>query len=337
MSPGRSCLRGPVVFRRSCNDAAMASIETAYRIASEGLLAMRYGGDFLVATRAGRCEAISASTCAALVATDSEGCDLASIATMISAKADSRNDFVAGMESFRRLVEIGAVVQVPMERLRGGDPIGPTSVQRHKSGPSVLETADIPLSWSAMAADSVTVARVASEVLSSPGRRLLEFGPGLSTAAVKLAAEFASRSVDIVGVEQDAQWAAAIREALPDTALGSVTLIVAPLVPAEVGASPFPLSRWYHRGSLAQLQGPFDVLLVDGPTAFREDWQFDRWPALEFARPLLAPGATVVLDDTSREGERAIARDWQARLGHEWDAQTVGRSMWLSHRRRTTG
>ncbi|MCB0915054.1 MAG: class I SAM-dependent methyltransferase [Actinobacteria bacterium] len=315
----------------------MASIESAYRIASEGLLAMRYGGDFLVTTRAGRCEAISASAYAALVATDSEGCDLAGIAVMIAAEADSRNDFVVGMESFRRLAEIGAVVQVPAQLPRGDDPIGPTSVQPHTSGPSLLETVDIPLSWSAMAADSVTVAGLVDEVLSSPGRRLLEFGPGLSTAAVRLAAEFASRSVDIVGIEQDAQWAAAIREALPDSALGSITLIVAPLVPAEAGASPFPLKRWYHRDSLTQLQGPFDVLLVDGPTAFREDWRFDRWPALEFARPLLAPDATVVLDDIGRGGERAIAREWQARLGDEWDAQTVGRSMWLSHRRRTTG
>lgn len=188
---------------------------------------------------------------------------------------------------------------------------------------------ELGLPWSTWAASPVTVAAVINAVLASPGRRLLEFGPGLSTVALGLAADVAGVQVEVVGVEQDREWAEAVMGALPASPHVSASMVLAPLVPADAASAPFPLNRWYDRSALGEVQGPFDVVLVDGPTAFQPEWQYDRWPALDFIQPLLASGATIVLDDANREGEGAIGRDWLERLGHGWEASMVDRSLWL--------
>lgn len=194
-----------------------------------------------------------------------------------------------------------------------------------------MRLVELGLPWSTWAAAPGTVAAVVNAVLASPGRRLLEFGPGLSTIAVGLAADVAGVDVELFGIEQDREWADAVVDALPDSPHVSASLVLAPLVAAEADAAPFPLNRWHDRDALREVQGPFDVVLVDGPTAFRPEWQYDRWPALDFIQPLLAEGATIVLDDANREGERAIGRDWLARLGQGWQASMVDRSLWLRH------
>lgn len=215
------------------------------------------------------------------------------------------------------------------------DPSGHCTVlgsQAPRPGSDQIErVVELGLPASTWAAAPDTVAALVNEVLTSPGRRLLELGPGLSTVAVALAADFAGIDIGVVGVEQDRDWADAVVAALPDSAHVDASMVLAPLVPADAAAAPFPVSRWYDLAALASVAGPFDVVFVDGPTAYLAEWRYDRWPALDFVRPLLADRATIVLDDATREGERAIGRDWLDRLGDGWQASMVDRSLWLRH------
>jgi hypothetical protein len=64
--------------------------------------------------------------------------------------------------------------------------------------------------------------------------------------------------------------------------------------------------RWYDPAILPE--GPFDLLLVDGPPASVGDEA--RYPAVPMLSGRLADDALVVLDDTRRPDERAIGERW---------------------------
>lgn len=203
------------------------------------------------------------------------------------------------------------------------------------------------LPWTGMAVSGTLAADLCRA--SCGARRVLELGPGVSTELMALMASLTMRRVTILAIEQDAIWASATEAAValarrapgePRTASGRpgtnggwepgsrLDIITAALVPYPK-TCPFPVSRWYDPDHLKQVAGPFDLMVVDGPTAFRPEWRYDRWPAIELAQRVLAPDGTLVLDDTDRVGEREIANDWLQRLGPAWTSERRGRASWF--------
>ncbi len=127
----------------------------------------------------------------------------------------------------------------------------------------------------------------------------------------------------IAAVEHDARWAQSVTEQLDREGTGSDVVVVhAPLAPhprAERGLT------WYDDAALTgglrtALRGdPIDLLLVDGPPAYAAGHGLARYPALPVLCDLLAPGATVVLDDAERPGEREVLRRWEHETGLDFD------------------
>ena len=73
---------------------------------------------------------------------------------------------------------------------------------------------------------------------------------------------------------------------------------------------------WYDISVLPDLP-PVDLLFVDGPVGSIAHQV--RYPAYPLLADRLAPGATVVLDDTGRPAEAAIAQAWkQESFGGRW-------------------
>jgi Methyltransferase domain len=68
---------------------------------------------------------------------------------------------------------------------------------------------------------------------------------------------------------------------------------------------------WYAPAALHALPAEVDLLVVDGPPAHAAGHEHRRVPALPFFEPRLVPGATVVLDDLQRPGERKVLARWQ--------------------------
>jgi predicted O-methyltransferase YrrM len=306
---------------------------TRIQRAPDGLLLLTYGSDFLVVTGAGRCTAASAAAVAALEEIGPEGVTFGQLAEEISHRVSSRHAFIEAMESIRALVDAGGLRQIGVD---GNDRDTSAITQHpdavHPAAQTPLVASDLRLPMSGHAASATTIAAIVSEVLTSPGRRLLEFGPGLSTIAVGHAANFAGLDVDVVAVEQGEDWAMAVTEAFPESTHAKLSIVVAPLVPFDSSETPFTVQRWYDRELLTGFTGQFDVLVVDGPTAFKPEWAFDRWPALNFSLPLLASGASIILDDVNRGGEDAIGRQWFEQLGPKWRASHVDRSLLLQSR-----
>jgi predicted O-methyltransferase YrrM len=169
------------------------------------------------------------------------------------------------------------------------------------------------------------LATVCNDIVLNGRRRIVELGSGIST--VLLARLLCQRSpvggFRLAAVEHDARWAQWVTEQLDREGTGSDVVVVhAPLAQhprAEQGLS------WYDDAALTgglhtALGGdPIDLLLVDGPPAYAAGQAMARYPALPVLYDLLAPGATVVLDDAERPGEQEILRRWEHETGHDFD------------------
>lgn len=159
------------------------------------------------------------------------------------------------------------------------------------------------LPWSTGAMRPAALVVVCNEVVHGARTRLVECGSGVSTVLLaRLLRERGAGSV--VAVEHDGAWAALVGDLLRREQLVDVARVVhAPLE----GDPP-----WYAPAALAALDSDVDLLIVDGPPAFATGEQHRRAPALAFFEPRLVPGATVVLDDLHRRGEREVLARWQA-------------------------
>jgi predicted O-methyltransferase YrrM len=132
---------------------------------------------------------------------------------------------------------------------------------------------------------------------------VVELGSGTSTVWLAYALE--QTGGRIVSLDHDPHYAQNTREMLRAHGLDQVAEVRdAPLAPITVREADF---RWYDTGALSDLND-IDLLLVDGPPG--SIGPLSRYPALSVLRPRLAAGATVVLDDLSREDEQETLRRW---------------------------
>jgi hypothetical protein len=68
---------------------------------------------------------------------------------------------------------------------------------------------------------------------------------------------------------------------------------------------------WYELPGLHEIPDEVDLLIVDGPPACDPGHATRRAPALPWFVERLIDGATVILDDISRPGEREVIASWE--------------------------
>ena len=159
------------------------------------------------------------------------------------------------------------------------------------------------LPWNSGAMRPAGLVVVCNEIVYANRTAIVECGSGAST--VLLARLLRERGAgSLVAVEHDERWAVRVRELLRAEGLDDfATVLHAPLT----GEPP-----WYDQRTLEHVPDAVDLLVVDGPPAYEPDDAHRRLPALAFFEPRLVPGATVILDDVDRPGERDVLSRWEA-------------------------
>lgn len=185
------------------------------------------------------------------------------------------------------------------------------------------------MSWTGSAISPLSAVRICNELHLNQRYGVVEFGPGISTLVMAAWAECEGVPIRVTGIEEDAAWLRLLERELKKYSVAEVELIHAPLVENDV-QSRLPVSRWYNRESIALPDQQIDMVIVDGPTAYRREWQYDRYPALGFVRNLLKDDSTVMLDDTKRPGESAVRDAWVAELVKQWRTHSSGREIWFT-------
>jgi len=131
---------------------------------------------------------------------------------------------------------------------------------------------------------------------------ILECGSGLSTLLLAAGASTGAREVH--SLEHDPDWAAYTTRRLPQRLRERVSVCNAPL-------RSYGDFDWYSidPGVIPQ---PIGYVVCDGPPSITRGGRYGLGPVL---RSYFQPGCVILLDDTQRDGERAIVARWQAELG----------------------
>ncbi|GGK89624.1 O-methyltransferase [Mangrovihabitans endophyticus] len=158
-------------------------------------------------------------------------------------------------------------------------------------------------------------------------RLVLELGSGASTVWMAYALEAVGGR--LVSLDHDAEYARRTRAALAEHSLGAIAQVrEAPLTPVTVDGRSY---SWYDTAELGDLTG-VELLLIDGPPA--ATGPDARYPAMHVVSDLLAPSATVVVDDADRNDEQAAVRRWVEKTpGLTVEEDLSGRHAVLSYRR----
>lgn len=170
------------------------------------------------------------------------------------------------------------------------------------------------LPWSDSSIRPSALVAILNDILLNKRSFIVELGGGLSTLYIARLLEKRG-SGRLLTIEHDADWLDTLRELLAQEGLLRVCSIVhAPLAPCAHSAHDLP---WYTLPPIVSaLSGSaIDLLLVDGPPAYRRDSAYARQPAVAALRNYFAPRVSIVLDDIGRSAERSILREWADLLG----------------------
>jgi predicted O-methyltransferase YrrM len=149
-----------------------------------------------------------------------------------------------------------------------------------------------------------------NDIIINHRRKILEFGSGISTIIIGRLIRFNGLNSRVISIEHDASWAAEMQDLITLENLEEIVRIVhAPLISTQ---HTFPTNQWYDTTIIdRELNGIFDMVIIDGPPAWETQKKEARYQALPFVFSKLAQKSIVYLDDANREGEQKIITRWE--------------------------
>lgn len=158
------------------------------------------------------------------------------------------------------------------------------------------------------AASSDLLAELFRCVLELKPRTVVELGSGLSTLVIA-SAMHRNGAGRLISIEDQPVHAAATRANLLANGLGHLAEVrVVRVLDQVLHGQRRP---WYDVDALMDLR-EIDIVFVDGPGVAGSDDV--RFPSMPVFWDRLRVGGLLVMDDAAREGERAMARRWQAQF-----------------------
>ena len=159
------------------------------------------------------------------------------------------------------------------------------------------------------AASPDLVLEVVDHLLAERPRLVVELGSGVSTAVLALAVREHGLDTRIVSLDHNAHYAAQTRRLLERHGVADlVDVRFAPLARTHV---PDHLTPWYDEAAIADLHD-IGMLVVDGPPT--ATGPAARYPAVPLLADRFAARCCIVVDDTTRPGDRAVVARWADQL-----------------------
>jgi predicted O-methyltransferase YrrM len=169
------------------------------------------------------------------------------------------------------------------------------------------------LPWSTSSMRPAAILGIASDIAVNERRVILECGSGNSTSFAARALSREGRDGHVYSLEHDPHWAAVTADRIARENLGQWASVTYARL----------RDGWYDLEMVPPVDG-VDLLVVDGPPSYAPGTETARQPALEFLWDSLAPGATVILDDSWRAGEKRVLAAWQQRYGLSFEHRPGG-------------
>jgi predicted O-methyltransferase YrrM len=176
-------------------------------------------------------------------------------------------------------------------------PTGPDADAWQILSPLLVRGGYLP--WTTGSMRPAGLVEVCNEIVHGDRTRILECGSGVSTVLLARLLHQRERGV-LTSLEHDSHWATLIQDHLRQEHLDQIARVVhAPLQ----GDPP-----WYLPDDMPD---EIDLLIIDGPPAFKPGHAAARAPALARLDDNLVHDATVILDDIDRPGEQQTIATWE--------------------------
>jgi predicted O-methyltransferase YrrM len=175
------------------------------------------------------------------------------------------------------------------------------------------------LPWTSFAMRPEAILAILTDIEINERKALVECGSGNSTV-------YSARLLRVRGeghltsIDNDPDWAALTRRLLEREGLSEwATVVDAPLV-----------NGWYDKTKIPAI-ADVDLLVVDGPPAFRADIRRAREEALDHFAGQMTLNSTVILDDARRKGEQIVMEQWTDRHGRKFRTERGGHAISAPH------
>lgn len=160
------------------------------------------------------------------------------------------------------------------------------------------------------------VVHILNEIVVNNKRQVLELGMGVTTTCIAALIKDGF-DTQLLSVDHDIEWIGICQKQLQSRNLASPnhSLIHAPLIEnASMGYS----GSWYDIRPVLDIPAfrP-DLLIVDGPPAWKKDIENARIPAFKALSQRLSENASVFIDDFTRTGESILLGMFES--DPEWD------------------
>lgn len=179
---------------------------------------------------------------------------------------------------------------------------------------SSLNTGYVPWTTSSMRPEAVV--HILNEIVVNNKRQILELGMGVTTTCIAALIKY-DFNTKLLSVDHDIEWIEICQKQLQSLNLSSPnhSLIHAPLIEdASMGYT----GSWYDiRQILATPAFKPDLLIIDGPPAWKKEIENARVPAFKALSQRLSVNATVFIDDFARAGETILLDMFES--DPEWD------------------
>src|SRR5688572_30475686 len=166
------------------------------------------------------------------------------------------------------------------------------------------------LPLNSMALRPFCLAFLTNEVIINSRKRIIEFGSGMSTILLARLLKMNNIDATIKSVDQDKEWVMLVNDLIRKEELDQFVEVIH--IPLEKRKEKEGDPHWYTKSIIEEKfsNGSFDMIVVDGPTAFEKDIEWSRYFALPFLKQKTADNFVVLLDDANRGGEQKVLKAW---------------------------
>jgi|SRR5690606_23250943 len=145
-------------------------------------------------------------------------------------------------------------------------------------------------------------------------KNIMEFGSGISTIIMARLMKLNEIQGFIISIDESDEWQKIIASYLEDEGLSDfVAFVHAPTEKSSDMENAFE----YNREKVFQTLNDkkFDLILIDGPSAWNNSNKMSRLTNFEFIENNLAEHFTIFLDNADRPGEMALSEKITSKLG----------------------
>lgn len=168
-----------------------------------------------------------------------------------------------------------------------------------------------------------------NDIIINDRKLIVEFGGGISTIIISRLIKKNNLDCELISIESNLDWRNQLTDILEKEGISDKTTIVhAPLKEVK---TPFGNDNWYDFDDTVFKSKKIDLVIIDGPPAFLEELKHSRYMAVPKVYKHLADNFMIYLDDTNREGEQEIMKQWELDYDVKFIHQGSNYSIYMNH------